>query len=134
MNRYGSTTGIGDITVDKAALIETLRVNRAQHEDVFLRACTQFQERAIQELEGVMAVIRSGKVPRMVGVSMPIPEQHTDDYDRAIAMLERHIGETVTLSEEAYARLVDDDWGWRDAFASSTVAYLDRHGGPPPRA
>ena len=125
MNRWGSSsTGISDITVDKAALIETLHANRAQHHKVFLEACEQFQVRATVELEQVMSLIRAGKLPRMVGVQLPIPEEHTDDYDRAIAMLKRHLGDTITLSEEAYARLVDDDWGWKDSFASNTVAYL----------
>jgi hypothetical protein len=59
-----------------------------------------------------------------VSVALPVPEEHLADYDRAIAMLERHIEPTIQLSETAYAQLVDDDWGWRDQFVSNTYSYL----------
>lgn len=125
MARYGQTElGISDITVDKAWLIETLQGNRQTHHDIFIQACDRFQERAIKELEDVMSRIREGQLPRMVGVQIPIPEEHTSDYDVAIKMLQRHIGDTFSLTEQAYRQLVEDDWGWRDAFASNTSSYL----------
>lgn len=39
-------------------------------------------------------------------------DDHTIDYDRAIAALQAHQGETIMLSQEEYDSLVGDVWPW----------------------
>lgn len=118
-----SLTGIGEAELDKDKLLAVLRANRDKHHDVFERAVVKFREQAIQKLDGIIEQLRQGKTPNLY-VGLPVPEEHTDDYDRNIHMLEMHIGGTIMISEEAFLRLVEDDWGWRDAFASNTASYI----------
>lgn len=125
MARFNSSmTGMGDVTVAKAELLAIVEANRAAHWAVFQKACDKFRERAISKLNALADQVKRGDVPESLSVGLPIPEEHTDDYDRAIRMLRMHVGETVTLSEEACMRLVEDDWGWKQAFASNTSSYL----------
>lgn len=116
-------SGIGDVTVQKEELLTILRTNKEQHRTVFEQALVVFRKKAIAALDSRIEQLRKGEVPNLY-FNLPIPEEHTDDYDRAIRMLEMHVEPTVTLSEESCMRLVDDDWGWRDAFANNTRAYL----------
>src|SRR3954465_13466653 len=99
--RWGEQSGIGNITVRVDELIKTLEQNRAKHHDVFERALVEFRKQATADLEELIEVLKSGKVPKHVGSALPIPEEHIDDYDRAIAMLRRHTEPTIVLSEDA---------------------------------
>jgi len=122
-NGRGTGLGIGSISVDKGWLLETLRTNRDQHHEAFLHACDVFQGEATRRLERLLEKVRAGEVPDYLGVRLPIPEEHVDDYDRAIGMLEHAIGDSIELGEHAYAQLVEDDWGWALSFANNTIAY-----------
>ena len=121
---FGSDTGIGNITVSKPELLKILRANRERHHSTFEKALVVFRERAIKELDKLIADVKGPHVPRSLHIGLPVPEEHTDDYDRAIHMLEMHIADVVTLSESAYAKLVDDNWEWRRMFEGTTMAYL----------
>jgi hypothetical protein len=52
------------------------------------------------------------------------PEEHTEDFDRAIEMLQWEVGDEVTLSEHDFATLVQNQWGWARSFASNTTSYV----------
>jgi hypothetical protein len=56
-------------------------------------------------------------------VSIPRPEDHTADYNRAIKMIEMHEGDTITLGEDEFAQLVMDDWAWKRQFLDSSAMY-----------
>lgn len=122
--RYGQETGIGDVTVSKDDLLRIVNKNRAEHRTTFDAALVKFREKAIVELDAIIAELKAGQFPKHLASRLPRPEEHTADYDRAIRMLTMHTEATIALSEEAYARLVDDDWGWRDAFLSNTHSYI----------
>ena len=57
-------------------------------------------------------------------MNLPRPEVHTEDYDRAISMIEWHIGDTVELEEYQFAELVMDQWNWNKSFFSNTTSYI----------
>lgn len=115
--------GLSDVTVEKAWLIGILKANRETHHAAFLQACDVFQKEAERRLRKLLEEVRAGRLPDYLGVRLPIPEEHIEDYDRAVGMLENSINDTVTLSEHAYAQLVEDNWGWASSFTSSTLVY-----------
>ena len=123
--RFNQGGGIGRITVDRRFLAQVLRDNREKHHAEFLKAVEGFRAKAVKELNRLADEIRDGKIPRTLALGLPIPEEHTADYDRAIRMLEIHQGETIELEEDAYSRLVDDDWGWKEAFSGTNAYYVN---------
>lgn len=131
----GAGSGIGEVTVKKAELLEILRSNKGQHRQLFEIASEEWLDQAKEGLSKLVKEIRERRVVTLF-VNLPLPEEHTADYDRAIRMLEMHVEETVTLDEEAYAQLVDDDWGWKDQFNRTTAYYaatnVDKRGGRKP--
>lgn len=108
-----------EITVDKAELLSKLQQNRTDHRRIFEEALEGFRAEAIAELEQRLADLRAGK-RRDLMVRKIVPQDHTGDYDRAVAMIEMSIGDTITLSENDFAQYVMDDWGWQDQFLSNT--------------
>ena len=120
MNRAGEIT----IEVDKNDLLDRLRENRANHRQLFERAWEGYCKLAHEELEKMLAEIRQRK-PIARFLSHTPPDDHTDDYDDVIEMLEMDLGEKVTLSQSQFRQYVKDDWGWQDQWITSNTAYLE---------
>jgi hypothetical protein len=107
------------ITVRKDELLEKLRANRADHRRIFEEALDGFRRDAVAELERRIADIRNNK-REDVQVFRSVPKDHTSSYDRAIAMIEMSVADTIVLSEADFARYVMDDWGWQRAFVANS--------------
>ena len=54
------------------------------------------------------------------------PVSHVEDYDRAIAMLEIHTEDTISLSAEYVSQYVLDRWNWSERFVASAMKYSSR--------
>jgi hypothetical protein len=111
-----------EIVVDKNELLDVLRANRDRHRDVFLKAQQGFRERAIAELDRSLADAQVGDDVRLA-VHLPKPEDHTEDYDREIRMLEMHQEPTVKIRAALFDQIVMDRWGWSAAFNATNSAY-----------
>jgi hypothetical protein len=115
-----------EVEVNVEELLEVLKANRDAHSEMFEKAWTGFSRKMVEVLEKNLEHARLG-MPERVKVYLETPKDHSDDYDRAIAMLEmtRRAGnEKVTISVAQYAQLVDDDWGWKDQFLHTNSAYI----------
>lgn len=110
------------VLVDKTKLIETLRANLDTHRSEFETALDGYRNRSIELLEDHIARIRSGKVER-VYVALPVPEDHTDDYERAVATLEWTLLDKVELTIAEFDQYVRDNWAWKGEFASTNALY-----------
>jgi HPt (histidine-containing phosphotransfer) domain-containing protein len=122
-----SPIGIGDIEVNKVTLIEKLRENRNKHSLEYQEAMVNFKQRVRDRLAQLHHAVASDNVPDREPShwvrDLPRPEQYLGDYDRAIAMLLLDVGSTITLSEQAYAQFVDDEWEWKHSFAANATFY-----------
>lgn len=111
------------VTVEKDALIEKVRANREEHRATFLAAQEAFRERVIEELDRRLELARRGDRVELF-IRLPEPEDHTDDYDTAIAMLEWEVDPVVELDYRSFERLVENKWEWRASFAANTESYV----------
>ena len=111
------------IKVEKKELLDALRTNRGLHRKIFEEAVEGFRKQAFELLELKVADIKNGRIAP-VFVSVPVPVDHTTDYDRIIRMVEMDttVG-TIELEEEDFARYVMDDWDWKEQFLNTNSAY-----------
>lgn len=112
------------VVVDKAKLMEKLTENRAAHRAIFEEALAGYQTRAIEILNDHLKRIKAGKV-EVVFVQLPVPSDHTDDYDRAIATLEWTLFDEVELTIREFDMYVRDSWAWRQEFLTSNSVYSE---------
>lgn len=111
------------ITVNKAALIETLQRNRSEHRAIFLEAQERYRQQWIDLLDQRLDDAKNGKhIDRYF--RLPEPEDHTADFDTALEMLTWEVGDTVDLDERTFRRLVRNEWAWRDSFMANTASYV----------
>ncbi len=105
------------IKVRKAELLEKVRINRDAHRELFLKAQEGFRQRAIEELDDMLRLAKEGRDVRLY-VGLEAPEDHTDEYNRAIEMLEMETGDEVQITRQDFAQLVRNEWAW---FHNATI-------------
>jgi hypothetical protein len=114
-----------DVTVKKAELIEKIKVNMETHEATYEKAVVAFRKQQIELLESQLNVARKGRpIDRMALSRMPVPENHMDDYNRALRALEMHTGDEIELGEYDFNRFVLDEWEWTHSFLANTTSYV----------
>ena len=111
------------ITVEKDRLKKALTKNRKKHRETYEQALERYKQLAIKEFEKNIREVKKGKPVRRALV-LPLPEDHTKDYDRALEMLEWDTGKQVELNEFEFQQFIEDDWGWKQSFTSNTASYV----------
>lgn len=110
------------IRVKKSHLLLALQENRDEHREEFAKAQTRYRERVIEALDTNLASAKAGR-KIITYIRLPVPEDHTEDYDAAIEALEWEVADEVELDQREFNTLVRNQWSWAEAFASNTQAY-----------
>ncbi len=105
-------------------LLDILKSNRESHRAIFLKAQEGYRKKAISIFEQRLEDMRDGKkINTYIRLTEPVDQ--TEDYDRAIQMVEMHDGEHIELDQKAFSNFVMDKWDWTQRFTESTSEYLD---------
>ncbi len=121
----GTENRLSAVTVSVTDLIEKVQDNRLNHKEEFDQAMRGFRVIAERELEKRIIDISKGRILNLK-FTLPLPEDHTKDYDRVLVMLRmtRDAGcDTIILEEHEQQTYVMDDWGWKRAFAETSTFY-----------
>jgi hypothetical protein len=111
------------VKVEKEDMLERVRANRSTHRAVFEQALEGYRARMIAELERRIRDLKRGRrIDHYVG--LPEPEDHTQDYDRVIAMAEMSVDAVVELEAGDFATFVLDQWQWKQSFTETTSHYV----------
>jgi len=111
------------MTMKRQDLLQALADNLESHRDTFLKAQKSYRAAAIAELDRMLADARAGNAIKRA-VSLPEPEDHSDDYQHAIRMLEMCVDDEIEITADDFQKLVMDDWGWKASWAANTASYL----------
>jgi hypothetical protein len=114
-----------DVKLEKAALIEKIKENMETHQDTYDKAVEEFNRQQIALLEEQVVKARAGQnFDRLALSRMPVPENHMDDYRRALRLLEMETREKIVLDPREFNKYVLDEWEWQRAFVANTSSYL----------
>ena len=97
--------------------------NRDEHCKIFEEALDGYRKTAISELETILERARTGKRVVEVSVHLPMPRDHTREYDAVIKMLELTADATVLLDQQEFTQYVMDDWDWMRDFLVASRTY-----------
>lgn len=115
------------VIVQKADVIERLAANRERHRRLYEAAMDRYAQAAVAQLDAWAQEFRTGGTPR-VALDLPLPVDHTEDYDVALDMLGMAVGEVVDIDIETFRSYMRDDWPWRGRFQQTTDFYaVDLH-------
>lgn len=111
------------VSVDKDRLLSTLRANREKHVSEYNEAVKIYREEACRALRRRANEIKAEETLSH-RIDLVEPQTFAEDYDRAIAMAEWSVEETIDLDESEFRSYVLDEWAWRRAFAANTSSYI----------
>lgn len=110
---------------DTMELIQRVTSERAKHRKLFEEAVDRYKEKVLVELEEFARRIKAGEQVRIIS-SLPVPEEHTEDFDRVLDMLQMTTDKQIELDEAQFDCYVRGRWHWMQSFASNTISYT-RH-------
>ncbi len=119
MNEY---RGLTEVLLDKADLLEKVTINHAKHRARFEEAMEGYKTKAIGLLYDHIERIKDN-APEKVFVQLPMPEDHSADYERVIEMLEWSKDDELELNEQEFSTYVLDQWGWQETFSQTYAMY-----------
>lgn len=113
------------VKVNKDDLLEKLVANQETHQKDFELAWDGFRIKAMDNVTAMLDTLKQAISPQQVNlwVNLEAPENHSEDYVRAIEMLAWEVGDEVVLSEAEFRQYVQDLWGWTHAVSMSNIAY-----------
>lgn len=116
---------MNDITVIKTDLLVTVKANREKHKTEYAAAIAKYKEMLIakvnEKIEEIKTTDDVTKVVLIIG--LPVPEEHTSDFDTVIEMLEWAQGDTLELGQGEFNMYVRNQWSWARTFAANTSSY-----------
>lgn len=106
-------------------LLLVLKANRDKHRGIYEQAFDKYRAAVIAETERMLDEFKAGGI-RRIYVNLPVPEDHTDDYNAVIGLLENSTETVVQLDVGDYTQFYMDDWSWKQQWAITNSSYLDR--------
>lgn len=122
MRNYGETA-MRTVNVDKAQLITKLRENKEKHAKDFKESMDGYWDAFGRELSKMQERVKSRDLSVEHTVRLTRPKNHTEEYDRAIQMLEWEQESKVILSVNDFNCYVLDDWDWQEEFQGTKALY-----------
>ena len=111
------------IQVKRQALLERIKANRDNHKVDYDKTWDGYSKAVTKFFEENMAELKAGRKWKNTAFSGPVPQDHTEDYDRVIDMLSMEIREDLEIDEQQFAQYVRDDWGWKNQFVTTSANY-----------
>jgi hypothetical protein len=114
-----------NVKVTKQRLLEVLMENRLTHQRDFDIAWEAFRTKATENVQRILDTLKGaphGK-PVELWVNLTPPENHVEDYDRAVEMCQWEVGDEVVLSEAEFRQFVQDEWSWKGQFTTANKLY-----------
>lgn len=110
------------VEVVREDVIAKLKENREQHKATFEEANGNYRQLVVDKMrERADEIAGGGKID--VYFKLPEPEDHTEDYDEAISMLEWDKRDKIELFPMEFKMYVLDKWRWEQSFAANTMSY-----------
>lgn len=113
-----------EVTIEKNALIQRIQENRNGHTAIYEEAIKGYYLAVARWLEVQQENLNTGE-PFETFFNEPRPENHTDDYDNVLDMLNMSVQDRITLSTTEFRQYVRDEWGWKREFLMSSSNYTN---------
>lgn len=125
MNQNGMT-----IKMDRKQLLEAVKDQKWKHVHEYNEAMqgwrTKLQDACRKVHDDIATPSTCEKMcsfPRELSGLMRVPEEHRQDFDTTISMLEAATDSVIELDQETYERIVLGKFSWREAFSVTNALY-----------
>lgn len=114
-----------EVKMKTSKLKEVLEKNRISHKKIYDEAIKGYNEDAVKFFKEQAKKASAGEEFNPYFQETK-PEDHTNDYDTAIEMIEFSVDDEVTLKQREFVQYVRDGWDWKNTFVAISSNYLNR--------
>lgn len=114
------------VNVSRVQLLEKLRENLEIHKKEYEEALAEFKARLIEDLQ--LAVKKVKKTDDVMDLEkfkfkISFPEDHSQDYQDVIEMLEMSTDDTINLDAQSFKAYIKNEWVWQQSFKMTKALY-----------
>ena len=113
------------VKIEKQRLLEKLRENREEHHRLYVDVEIAYRKAVIKEAYEIVRKADSGETFNRC-IRATEPTDHTDDYDRAISMLEYSTEDIVEITDNEFDQFVLNKWDWSGLFGDTYTDYMSQ--------
>ena len=124
-----------NVVVNKGELLEVLEKNRQIHLKEFNEALIGYRAALNKAFKNALKALKKTTDNDLVKFDryenfndLPVPENHTKEYDLAIRMLQSSVEDKIELSKQEFDQYYFDEWTWSASAKLSNSTYSNsRH-------
>lgn len=118
-------TSMMKMTFKKMDVLKMLTDNRKNHIEIIKEAQIGYREVVQKTLEHALELVKLGKQfnPYSLFHKLNVPENHVDDYDRTIEMLQMCTNDFIDMTDDQFQCYMRDKWDWMGNFLLSNSSY-----------
>lgn len=111
------------VKVEKAKLLETVKKNKEAHKLEYAEAMEGYRDEFDRQLAAKRKALKKGELPNQSFMGLPVPSEHTAEYEQVELMLEFSVDDIVELEHHEFSNYVMDEWGWKHRFSETLMNY-----------
>ncbi len=115
--------GFSTVRIQKQPLLDVLTKNLETHKKDFKEAWTGYEKAFILEAEKILTLAKEKKQFNHY-ITLEIPHDYSDDYERVITMLQFSSDDEFEISTQEFDSYVRDEWSWKKQFVGTSSRYL----------
>jgi hypothetical protein len=119
-----------DVDVNKAELIKKLEENKTKHRENFENATKGYKTEVNARIKKMLDDLTADRLTpeevkdRIFRIwQLPVPQDHTEDYEAAIEMLQMEVRSEISVTHNDFRAFVRDDWDWKKDWVASASNY-----------
>lgn len=110
------------VKVKKDDLHAVIQGNMVGHRTIYEEAIEAYRQRVLNWFNDQIDRTKAGDLFE-TSFRGPRPQDHTDDYEQVLQMLEMSVDDEIELTYAEFRQYVRDEWGWQREFRASTEFY-----------
>lgn len=115
---------IDGVKLKKHELLEVLKRNSEKHLDDIAEALTLRRDEMHEYFTNqINKMDRDDEYEPKENINFPKPVDSSDDYSKAIRMVEMTQDDIIELNENQFDKLVMDNWDWKQSLITTSAIY-----------
>lgn len=116
---------MNSVKMNRKELLKIVKDNQKKHVADYEEAVADYKVAVVKLVKGHLKLANTAEMDQIAKIkSIPqAPSNYSDNYGRAIRMLELSVDDVIELEEHIFNQLVLDEWGWKQNFVAQSALY-----------
>ena len=105
-------------------ILKIVKKNKENHQTIYNEAIINYKKILKQELQKLLNDV-DNNIDIQHEIRIRKPQHFLNEYDQIIMMLEMTTNEEIHLTSDMFAKIVMNNWDWKNKFEMNTTVYAN---------